>query len=160
MSDHLDMDFGVDLIDNGTSDDYYTPPYIFEWLGVEFDMDVCAPAGGVPWIPARRCLSILDDGLTTDWVGKVWCNPPYSNVTPWADKMIAHGDVIALVQVAKSAWFNRAWEKCDGALILPSNIKFIRGNGKAEPIFMPVVLLAFGESNRKALEQSNLGFVR
>ena len=43
------MDFGHDLIDNGTSDDYYTPPFIFESLDVEFDMDVCAPANGVPW---------------------------------------------------------------------------------------------------------------
>jgi hypothetical protein len=29
-----------------TSDDYYTPPHIFERLGLTFDLDVCAPPGG------------------------------------------------------------------------------------------------------------------
>ena len=160
MNNRLDMDFGPDLIDNGTSDDYYTPPFIFEALNVEFDMDVCAPDGGVPWLPAKRSLSIIEDGLMTPWVGRVWCNPPYSRVTPWANKLINHGNGIALVQMAKSAWFNEVWNRCDGALVLPPNIKFVRGNGTSEPIFMPVILFAFGLSNRDVLESSRLGRVR
>ena len=39
-SNKLDLDIGHDLIDHGTSDDYYTPPYIFKALGLEFDLDV------------------------------------------------------------------------------------------------------------------------
>ena len=160
LNDRLDLDFGHDLIDNGTSDDYYTPPFIFEALNVKFDMDVCAPNGGVPWLPAKRSLSIIEDGLMTPWVGRVWCNPPYSNPKPWIDKMIAHNNGIALVQISKSIWFNEVWEIFDGALILPANIKFVRGNGSFEKIFMPVILVAFGSSNRDVLEASGLGRVR
>ena len=160
MSDHLDMDFGHDLIDNGTSDDYYTPPWIFEALGVEFDMDVCAPAGGVPWIPAKKSLSIIEDGLITPWQGRVWCNPPYSKPEPWAKKLIRHNNGIALVQISKAAWFNEVWNECAGALVLPPSIKFVRGNGSAEGIFMPVILFAFGDSNRDILNLSGLGRVR
>ena len=160
MSNHLDMDFGHELIDNGTSDDYYTPPFIFNALGVQFDLDVSAPPNGVPWIPAKQFLTIIEDGLTTQWVGRVWCNPPYSNVTPWAKKLISHGDGIALVQMAKSAWFNLMWEHCSGTLVLPPNIKFVRADGSSAPIFMPVILFAFGESNREALINSGLGIVR
>ena len=160
MSNHLDMDFGHDLIDHGTSDDYYTPPFIFEALGVEFDMDVSAPPNGVPWIPAKQSLTIIEDGLATDWHGRVWCNPPYSNVTPWAKKLIKHNNGIALVQMAKSAWFNLVWEHCSGALVLPPNIKFVRGDGTSAPIFMPVILFAFGEDNRQILIDSGLGMVR
>jgi hypothetical protein len=160
MSDQLDMDFGHDLIDHGTSDDYYTPPFIFEALGVEFDMDVSAPPNGVPWIPAKRSLSVIDDGLTTDWTGRVWCNPPYSNVTPWAKKLIEHNNAIALLPMSKSNWFNQVWEHCSGALVLSPNLKFIRSDDKINWIFMPVMLMAFGESNRQALINSGLGIVR
>jgi hypothetical protein len=160
MSHQLDMDFGHELIDHGTSDDYYTPPFIFEALGVQFDLDVSAPPGGVPWVPATRSLSIIDDGLTTDWLGRVWCNPPYSNVTPWAKKLILHNNGIALVQMAKSAWFNFVWEKASGALVLPPNIKFVKSDGTSAPIFMPVILFSFNDDNRNVLINSGLGSVR
>ena len=39
-----------------TSDDVYSPPHVFERLGLTFDLDVCAPKGGLPWIPAKRSL--------------------------------------------------------------------------------------------------------
>ena len=29
-----------------TSDDYYTPAWVFERMGIEFDLDPCAPPGG------------------------------------------------------------------------------------------------------------------
>lgn len=40
--------------DGLTSDDYYTPRWLFDRMGITFDLDVCAPPGGVPWIPATR----------------------------------------------------------------------------------------------------------
>ena len=160
MSDQLDMDFGNDLIDHGTSDDYYTPPFIFEAMKIRFDMDVSAPPGGVPWIPADRSLSIIDDGLTSDWSGRVWCNPPYSNVTPWAKRLIGYDNGIALVQMAKSAWFNLVWEHASGALVLPPNIKFVKADGTSAPIFMPVILFSFNDDNRDVLINSGLGWVR
>jgi hypothetical protein len=59
MSNYLDMDFGGHLIDHDTSDDYYTPPFIFEALGVEFDLDVSAPPGGVGVSVMHRLLTPL-----------------------------------------------------------------------------------------------------
>lgn len=116
MSERLEMDFGHDLIDNGTSDDYYTPPFIFDALNIEFDMDVAAPPNGVPWIPAKRSLTIIDDGLSTPWQGRVWCNPPYSNPRPWAEKLIKHNNGIALLPMSKSGWLNVVWAECSGIL--------------------------------------------
>jgi hypothetical protein len=59
-----------------TTDDWYTPPWIFEAMGVTFDLDVCTPPGGVPWIPAENYYTPNDDGLAQDWYGFVWCNRP------------------------------------------------------------------------------------
>ena len=160
MSDRLDLDLGFDLVDNMTTDDHYTPPFIFEALGVEFDMDVSAPVGGVPWIPAKRSLSIIDDGLAIDWVGRVWCNPPYSKITPWANKLLSHQNGIALLPVGKSMWFDKLWELADGILTLPSSLRFIKSDGTVAGIMTSTMLFGFGEANRQALIDSRLGKVR
>lgn len=160
MSSYLDMDFGHDLIDNGTSDDYYTPPWVFERLGLTFDLDVCAPSGGVPWLPAVKSLTIIEDGLMTPWKGKVWCNPPYSYPHPWIMKFIEHGNGLCLVQSSKAGWWIDLWQKADAILALPPNIKFVTGEGLAKGIFMPVILAAMGAENVSALKSSGLGYVR
>jgi hypothetical protein len=45
------------------SDEVYTPPCLFERLGLTFDIDVCAPTGGLPWIPATRHFSIAENAI-------------------------------------------------------------------------------------------------
>lgn len=160
MTDRLDLDIGFDLVDNQTTDDHYTPPFIFEALGVEFDMDVSAPVNGVPWIPAKRSLSIIDDGLATEWVGRVWCNPPYSKITPWAHKLLEHGNAIALLPVGKSMWFDTLWAQADAILTLPSSLRFIKSDGTVAGIMTSTMLFGFGEANREALINSGLGRVR
>ena len=159
-SNKLDLDIGHDLIDHGTSDDYYTPPYIFKALGLEFDLDVCAPPGGVPWIPAKRHYSVIDDGLSQEWTGTVWMNPPYSKVTPWIDKFINHNDGIALIPAMKSAWWNVIWQKADAILALNSDIKFVKSDGKTQSIMFTVMLVAMGKEAVDKLKHSGLGQIR
>lgn len=57
-------DFGGRNGAEHTTVEWYTPRYIFDALGLYFDLDPCAPKGGVPWIPAFRSYSIEDDGLS------------------------------------------------------------------------------------------------
>lgn len=88
MSDHL-FPLPSDSI-AVTSDDCYTPRWVFDAMGLRFDLDVAAPPGG-PWhVPAARYYTAEDDGLTSPWDGLVWCNPPYSNFIPWAEKWANH----------------------------------------------------------------------
>src|SRR5450755_2593785 len=96
-----------------TSDDYYTPRWVFDALGLTFDLDVCAPPGGVEWVPALRYFTKEDDGLSQPWEGRVWMNPPYSKVTPWARRFMEHRNGIALLSHAKSAWHPALWEAAD-----------------------------------------------
>ena len=130
-----------------TSDDYYTAPWVFEAMGITFDLDVCSPPGGVPWIPAGRFYTMADDGLTAKWEGRVWMNPPFSKPSPWVNRFIAHRHGVALLPFAKSAWFSLVWEWAD-ALVYPGIdlSKFIGG-----PVFMPCVLAAFGDECVEAI---------
>lgn len=59
-----------------TADDYYTPPHVFDALALRFELDVAAPPGGVPWVPAERYYTKEDDGLAQPWAGRVWMNLP------------------------------------------------------------------------------------
>ena len=146
--------------DYSPADDYYTPAYIFEALGLTFDVDVCAPKDGIPWLPAKSHYHLEMDGLAQEWSGLVWCNPPYSKPKPWIDKWIEHGNGLMLVQFSRSKGFVRLWEESDGVIALPSNLKFVHISGDQRGIFMPVGLFAIGDVSYQALLRSNLGKVR
>ena len=156
----LDLKVGVDIIDNKTTDDHYTPPFIFEALKLKFDIDVAAPVGGVPWIPAKRYYTLIDDGLSSDWQGLIWCNPPYSKITPWALKMLKHGNGIALLPVGKSQWFDLLWKESDGILALPSTLRFIKSDQTVAGIMTTTVLFSFGKTATESVRKSGLGRMR
>lgn len=90
------------------TDERYTPKWLFDAMGATFDLDVCAPLEGVPWIPARAHYHAGVDGLAQPWHGLVWCNPPFSNTGPWTEKWIAHGNGVLLFPWSISArWVTR-----------------------------------------------------
>jgi hypothetical protein len=142
-----------------TSDDHYTPKWIFDVLNVQFDIDVASPPGGIPYINAKKYYTQADDGLTADWQGLVWCNPPYSNVGPWIDRLNNHKNGIALLPYVKSPWRNKVWAGADG-IMEPSDvysIKFMH-RGKEKEIMFPTYFAGWGAVALDAM--SNLGRVR
>ena len=136
-----------------TSDDYYTPPHIFERLGLTFDLDVCAPPGGVPWVPAARYYTQAENALVAPWEGRVWMNPPFSNPTPFIEKFVAHGNGVSLVPTSNGRWMGRLWQ-ADVAWVALDYIKFHNGATLQEMKgTMPLRcwLVAAGEECRAAL---------
>ena len=115
----------------GKSDDWYTPAYIFNALGTTFDLDVAAPKGGAPHVPAKR--HIWSNSLETLWEGFVWMNPPYSGrngLVPWLDKFFDHRNGIALVPDRTSAdWWQDAAVKANAVLFIRGKVKFERPDG-------------------------------
>lgn len=136
-----------------TSDDYYTPAWIFDALGLHFDLDVASPPHATH-VPCDRYLTIEDDGLNSEWHGRVWMNPPFSKTTPWVQRWREHANGIALLPWAKSAWLNDLWNDTNAMCVpLPPHTKFVGG----EP-FSATALWAIGHDNIKALH--NIGQVR
>lgn len=133
------------------SDEHYTPKWIFDTLGIEFDLDVSAPEGGVPWLPAKRYFTEADNGLEQPWSGNVWMNPPYSLTTPWVDKFLENGNGICLLVVSRSKWFQRLWDAADGIAPTPHDMKFERPDGKATRISFQTFFFALGKDNANAL---------
>ena len=138
----------LEPVGKGT-DDWYTPPRIFELLDVVFDVDVAAPEGGVPWIPAKRYYTELDDGLVQPWEGFVWCNPPYSAPARWLDRMREHGDGILLIRSdLSSGAYYRAFTDADFLHVPHGRLQFVNGHGiegKGGGPTFSTVFLGFGE---------------
>lgn len=143
-----------------TSDDWYTPRWIFDALGLTFDLDVSSPPGGPPFVPCRRYYTQEDDGLSSLWEGLVWCNPPYSNPTPWVHKWIAHGNGLLLVVFTKAKWYEALW-KSEAAVTYIRQIEFYRPDqGRPSASSWAYGLFALGDRAVEALHRSNLGRVR
>ena len=162
VNERLDLDIGLDSHFDGTSDDYYTPAFIFEALNVNFDIDVCAPPGGISWIPATKSYSVIDDGLVQDWGGAtVWMNPPYSDPKLWAEKFVLNANGIALMPTSQGAWMLTLWQSDTHWLMMPP-VKFVKSNGETSKAALPnrCWLIGTGADNVEAMRQSNLGFVR
>ena len=111
--------------------DWYTPKWIFDSMGIEFDLDPCQPETGVPWIPAKRFYSLKDDGLVSPWHGRVWLNPPYGKHTGrWLAKMNEHRNGVCLVFARTDcAWFHDYVVNADAILFLRGRVKFVDGLG-------------------------------
>lgn len=84
------------------SDDWCTPKWLAELLG-PFDLDPCS--NELSHVQAKLTFEGHGDhdcGDTAPW-GKrtsVFCNPPYSNVLPWALRLVDHaGPWCALVKL-------------------------------------------------------------
>lgn len=117
----------------GASDEWYTPRYIFDALGVRFDLDVSAPSLGPVYVPATNWLCDTRDSLKHEWFGFVWMNPPFggrNGLVPWLDRFFDHGNGIALTPDRTSApWWQDANRKADATLFIAGKVKFLRPDG-------------------------------
>ena len=142
-----------------TTDEWYTPKEIIDALG-KFDLDPCAPVKPL-WQTAETMYNKNHDGLTKDWVGRVWLNPPYSRplIEQFVRKLAQHGNGIALL-------FNRCdskmfqdiiFEKATAIKFLRGRIRFFRPDGiRGDSPGCGAVLIAFGEENAEILKTCNI----
>lgn len=140
------------------SDEWYTPPEMLKALG-EFDLDPAAPERPL-WRTARVMMDKNIDGLSRQWGGRVWLNPPYSQ--PLRDKfiqrMVAHGNGILLIFARTgNASFQYLLQKADAVLFLRKRIKFYKQDGtRGDTAGCDSALFAFGSENVDALRKSGI----
>lgn len=135
-------------------DEWYTPKWLFDALGLVYAIDVCSPVDRTHVsVPAESWYTEEDDGLAQDWAGLCWCNPPYSDAEPWADRMIEHGDGMLLTHVPMNGeWMLDVWRACD-AFRLFQGMEFVRPDGTLQRPAWWLCLAAFGPQAESALLQ-------
>ncbi len=114
-----------------STDEWYTPKEIIDSLG-EFDLDPCAPLFPL-WNTAKVMYNKNDDGLTKEWKGRVWLNPPYSRplIELFVKKMAEHNNGIALLynRCDSKMFQDVIFETATAMLFMRNRIKFFRPDG-------------------------------
>lgn len=147
------------------SQEWFTPPEMFEALGLTFDLDPCSPGQGKSFVPARRVLTKEDDGLTTPWgdpaTTMVFMNPPYGRLTaPFMRKFAEHGNGIALVFArTDTKWFQESAGEADVVCFISGRVRFFKGNttDRAGTPGAGSMLVAYGREAADAVLNSGLG---
>ena len=150
----MDQLFAVDAADvAATTDDWYTPRWLFDAAGIVFDLDVAAPVNpAMRTCPARSYLTAVDDGLTVDWLGTVWMNPPYSQASPWVDRFVCHPVGMALLPaVCEVKWLGALMGSADAMTLL--SLDFGRPDGRTARLRWPLILAARGVECVSALSR-------
>lgn len=134
------------------SDEWYTPPELVAALGA-FDLDPCAG----PMQHAAENWRTPIDGLAQPWAGRVWLNPPYSDVPQWLTKFAAHDNGIALVNARPDAkWFQGFVAGATAVMWLCGRVEFGRPDGTHGHPPVGSVLVAYGRENARRLTGSGL----
>lgn len=121
--------------------EWYTPAEHIERArtvlgGIDLDPASCKEAQRV--VQARRFLSKEDDGLSADWQGTVWLNPPYEqpSVSLFVQKLVQSykfGDVTAAILLTNNssdtAWFQEAANLSDALCLPRGRIRFTDDTG-------------------------------
>jgi phage N-6-adenine-methyltransferase len=125
------------------SDIWYTPLHIIEALGA-FDLDPCGNA------EHQTATTIYErDGLDQHWLGRVWLNPPYSQVEKWLDRLAEHGKGMALVFArTDTKWAQKHMANADSVFFLKGRIKFLNTDFQCSPYGAGhgSMFLAYGET--------------
>lgn len=118
-------------------DDLGTDPALFAELDqrFRFTLDVAACAHNTK---CNTYYTADDDGREKSWVGRVWCNPPYSQIGAWVEKAWhewacrqAHAlDLIVMLLPAnrpEQAWWQDHVEPFRDRPDSPLRVEFLRG---------------------------------
>lgn len=160
--------FDIAGVSNET-DEWYTPSWLFRALDIEFDLDPCSPGAPPSSVPAKRHLTKAENGLTAEWKGAVWLNPPFSSKRQWYTRLVLHGNGIALMPARTETHDLQDYMgEAHALLFLKGRIYFERGsrpggNGVGGVTTTPpfgIVLCAYGDRMAQALLSSQLQGVR
>jgi len=141
------------------NDEWLTPPEILNSFP-EFDLDPCAPVFS-PWKMANKTYDKYDDGLSKEWSGRVWMNPPYGKYTgKWLEKLKRHGNGIALIfaRTETRMFFDHVWNNADALFFIKGRLYFYHVDGTKAKMNAgaPSVLIAYGHENARLLQDHNI----
>ena len=128
---------------------WQTPIEIFNNLDNEFDFTCDVAASNENSLCTYHFTEEFDALKEEVWGNVNWCNPPYSDITPWVNKAIEQHELgqttVMLIPADTSVkWFKLAYESCNEVRLISGRISFINadtqkpvnGNNKGSVLFI------------------------
>jgi site-specific DNA-methyltransferase (adenine-specific) len=118
---------------NSASCEWGTPISLFTRLDAEFafDLDVCATSQNAK---CRRYFTVKEDGLTQEWSGNIWMNPPYGRgIDKWVAKAASsHVMCVCLLPVrSDTRWWHAYVMRATEIRLLTRRLSFEGSTNKA-----------------------------
>lgn len=136
------------------STEWETPDDLFDILDQEymFNLDVCATAQNTK---CKNYYTKEQDGLSREWIGKVWCNPPYGReIGKWVNKAwnsyrTNKDSTIVMLLPARTdtKWIHDPIFKNADIIFLKGRLKFGGSSNNSAPF--PSMLVVFDDSKKK-----------
>lgn len=146
---------------NTGESEWYTPQeYIDaarEVMG-EIDLDPASCEIANRTVQADEYYTAEQDGLTKEWFGRVWMNPPYASalVAQFAEKLTdgaLRGDILEAIALVNNAtetkWFARLIEAASAVCFPTGRVRFLDPQGNPGAPLQGQALIYIGK-NRKA----------
>jgi len=114
-----------DLFFSSKSEEWATPQDFFEQIDKEFhfNLDACATAENAK---CDKYYTKEQDGLSQEWNGIVWCNPPYGrSIGMWVKKAYESKTTVVLLVPARTdtKWFH-------DYVLGKAEVRFVKGRLK------------------------------
>ena len=134
------------------NDDLQTPTWVIDQLGL-IDLDPCAGlhtrVAITNWAIERG-----ENGLSREWYGFVFCNPPFSQKGMWIQRMVNHKNgILMLPERGSSPWFGHVAQRAGHYWVMGRKINFVGG---ASSNNVGTVLFLFGKEARRRVINSQL----
>ena len=134
-----------DVLFSSSTDLWETPQSFFDVLNDEFhfDIDVCALPENAK---CSKFYSPEDNGLSKNWGGTCWCNPPYGRkIGEWVKKASKSNATVVMLLPARTdtKWFHEYIYGKAEIRFIKGRIKF--GNSKNSAPFPSMVVVFRGD---------------
>ncbi|MBR3747000.1 MAG: hypothetical protein IKN27_08585, partial [Selenomonadaceae bacterium] len=137
---------------NSGNNEWYTPAYIIEAareaMGT-IDLDPASSDIANETVKATTYFTIDDDGLSKEWRGNIWLNPPYASglIEKFIDKLLTSDYTAAVVLVNNATdteWFSKLADFADAVVFPKGRVKFLRPEGNTGAPLQGQAILYFG----------------
>ena len=135
-------------------DEWLTPSWLLSRLG-SFDLD-----------PAPRHYTVLDDGLSRPWKGRIWLNPPYGRETfRWMDRLATHdggGMALVFARTETRGFARSVWNRAEYVFFFHGRLRFWTVEGKEADAANAPSCLVYRREERPflaALQQNGKGIL-
>lgn len=152
--------------------EWYTPQQhidaVYSVLG-GIDLDPASSEIANATVKAAQIFTIEDDGLSKDWAGRVWMNPPYAqpHIANFVEKLASEyeagnvSEAIALTHnYTDTQWFHRAALSCNAICFTRGRIGFLSPEGKRAAPTQGQAFFYYGQNTHAFLKAfCAIGFV-